>query len=64
MKFVTALSAAAAIAVVVEGGKYTKQPRCHKGNKSEFAKKRVQETKDRMELVYGKGLVGLMNERG
>ena len=34
-------------------------PMFHKGNRSNYAKKRVADIKHDMELVYGKGLVGL-----
>lgn len=39
-------------------------PKYNRYNRSSFAKKRVAEEKQRMELVYGKGLVGLYDENG
>ena len=38
-------------------------PRYHRGNRSAYAQKRVAETKEKMELVYGKGLVGLKDPK-
>ena len=63
MKFASVLATAATLALVAEGrGDYS--PMFHKGNRSDYAHKRVAEVKNDMELAYGKGLVGLRDEKG
>jgi len=63
MKFVSLLASIATLATIVNAGRYTTTPKYHKGNRSAYAQKRVAETKESMELVYGKGLVGLKNPK-
>jgi hypothetical protein len=62
MKFAALLATAATLTFMVNAaGKYTTMPVYHKNNRSAYAKQRVAEIKHGMELVYGKGLVGLRN---
>jgi hypothetical protein len=59
MKFANLAALASIAALADAGGKFTTMPKFHKGNRSAYAQKRVGEIKDRMEVTYGKGLVGL-----
>lgn len=44
--------------------RYLSTPKYHKNNRSAYSTRKVAEQKHKMELIYGKGLVGLYDDHG